>query len=653
MDGDGCFITGETGKNTGDGLARIMLDNAAIGIVLVKNRKIVMANKYFEILFGYPLDDILGKGTDVFFPTSDDFKRFGETIYPRIEHETTIKTEQFMRHKSGRLFWCRSRGQSIGPDEFVWVLEDISAQKEIETELAQSEEKFRAISCMASDAIVLMDMEGKVTYWNSTAQRIFGYSSGEAVGNDLHKMLLPDEQIPSYIKAFQRFRETGLSKFENRLVEFTAKKKDGCKVCVEVSFSSVRISGKPFFLGIIRDISGKKEEEEQRRRLDIKLRQAQKIESLGVLAGGVAHDFNNLLMGVLGYAEIALLKITKESPVRPAIQNIINAAQKAAELSSQMLSYAGRGIFELETVNLARLIEETSHLLQSMVSKKVILKLELTSDIPPVNVDPTQIRQVLMNLVINASESIGERSGLINISTGVIQADTAYLAETYLDEGLKDGYYSYIEVSDTGCGMDHETIKKIFDPFFTTKFHGRGLGLAASLGIIRAHKGAIKVYSEPVKGTTFKVLFPCDHEAFYDKKEIKSNELLANIGKNSTILVADDEESVRTITKMMLEEFGFRVIMAQDGRDAVEKFKKHQKEINAVILDLIMPHLAGDEVYREMRRISPDVKVILSSGYSERDVISKFAGKKIMGFLQKPFKADELIAKIKSTINIA
>lgn len=635
---------------TKDDLVDLMLENALIGIAFIRNRKIIRVNRYFERIFGYDSKEITGKETTGLFPSEEDFKRFGEAMSSKIGQDGIISTEQFMRHKSGRLFWCRSIGQSVGQDEFVWVLEDISIQKEIETELARSEEKFRTISCMALDAIVLMDMDGKVAYWNNAAQRVFGYSSKEAVGRDLHLMLLPDEQIPAYMQAHKRFKETGISKFENKLIEFAAKKKDGERVFVEVSFSSVKIGGKPFFLGIIRDITGKKEEEERRRRLDIKLRQAQKIESLGVLAGGVAHDFNNLLMGVLGYAEIALLKLTKESPARPAIQNIIDAAQKAAELSSQMLAYAGRGVFQLETVNLARLIEETAHLLQSMVSKKVVLKFELNRDIPTVNVDPTQVRQVIMNLLINASEAIGERSGLINISTGVMHADKAYLSETYLDENLQEGFYSYIEVSDTGCGMDHETIKKIFDPFFTTKFQGRGLGLAASLGIIRAHRGAIKVYSELMKGSTFKVLFPCAKGSSVIAKDTRSDISFDASNNNNTIMVADDEESVRTITKMVLEEFGFKVITAKDGRDAVQKFKRHHKEIELVLLDLTMPYLTGDEVYREMRRISPAVKVILSSGYSERDVINKFAGKKIMGFLQKPFKAEELLYKIKTVL---
>ncbi|MGQ9812364.1 MAG: PAS domain S-box protein [Dissulfurimicrobium sp.] len=636
--------------NIRDDLVNLMLENASVGIAFIKDGKVIRVNRYFEKIFGYSPSEITGKETASLFPSEEDFRRFGETISSKIGHDGAVSTEQLMRHRSGQLFWCRFSVQSVGPNEFIWVLEDISIQKEIETELARSEEMFRAISCMASDAIVLMDMDGKVSYCNNAVQKIFGYSSSEVIGRDLHLLVVPEDQIPAYIRAHKLFKDTGKSKFENKLVEFTAKKKDGEKVFVEVSFSSVKIGNKPFFMGIIRDITRKKQQEEERRRLDAKLGQVQKIESLMVLAGGVAHDFNNLLTAILGYAEIALLKLVKESPARPAIQNIIDAAQKAAELSNQMLSYAGKGAFQLETVNLARLIEETAHLLQSLISKKVVLKFDLNHNIPPVNADPTQICQVLMNLLINSSEAIGERSGLINISTGVMHADKHYLSETYLDESLEDGYYSYIEVSDTGCGMDHETIKKIFDPFFTTKFHGRGLGLAASLGIIRAHRGAIKVYSEPMKGTTFKVLLPCAQGAFYDKREIKPDVPFDASSNNSTIMVVDDEESVRTITKMMLEEFGFKVITAKDGMDAVEKFKKYHEKIDAVILDLIMPHLTGDEVYREMRRISPNVKVILSSGYSERDVISKFAGKKNVGFLQKPFKADVLLYKIKTAI---
>ena len=632
--------------------AGIIFENAPLAMALVKDRNILLANRRFEELFGYTYDEIKGKDTSVFFQSEEDFKRFGEVIYTKFRQEGPVITEQLMRRRSGRLFWCRFLGQSAGRGETVWILEDISLQKEIEVELAKNEEKFRAISCMASDAIVLMDMAGRVTYWNSTAQRLFGYSSREALGNDLHLLVLPDEQISAYRKAYRKFSETGKSKFEGRLVEFAARRKDGQRLFVEVSFSSVKIGGEPFFLGIIRNITKKKEEEERKKRLDVKLGQVQRLESMGILAGGVAHDFNNILMGVLGYAEIALSKLVKESPARPAIQNIIDSAQRAAELSNQMLSYTGKGVFHLETVDLSKLIEETDHLLKSMVSKKTVLKFDLNRDIPCVNIDPTQVRQVIMNLIINASEAIGERSGLITVSTGVMHADRAYLAETYLDEDLPEGFYAYIEVADTGCGMDRDVIKMIFDPFFTTKFQGRGLGLAASLGIIRAHRGAIKVYSEPGKGTTFKILFHCTKKGLYG--ETGTAAAPPKIAKgDKTLLVVDDDESVRTVTRMMLEESGFRVITAEDGRDAVEKFKKYYKEIDLVILDLIMPHLTGEEVYREIRRLYPNVRVILSSGYSEKDVIGKFIGKKIAGFIQKPFMGEELLEKVSKALNMS
>jgi signal transduction histidine kinase/CheY-like chemotaxis protein len=400
--------------------------------------------------------------------------------------------------------------------------------------------------------------------------------------------------------------------------------------------------------GLSMDITEHTEAEEERKRFEAQLQHTQKLESLGVLAGGIAHDFNNLLTGILGNADLALLKLASASPARNNLAEIETAARRAAELCGQMLAYSGKGRFVVEAVSINELVEEMAHLVEISISKKAVLRYDFADNLPAIEADATQMRQIVLNLITNASEAIGEKSGVISISTGAMECDGDYLTETYLDEQLNEGVYVYVEVSDSGCGMDAETQAKIFDPFFTTKFTGRGLGLAAVLGIIRGHGGAIKVYSEPGKGTTFKALFPALDGPAAASRE--TNSQVEDWQGSGTALLVDDEETVRTVGKLMLEEMGFDVTLAVDGRDGVEKFREHQDEIALVLLDMTMPGMGGEETFREIRRIKPDAAVILSSGYNEQEVTSRFAGKGLAGFIQKPYQYQTLLEKVREVL---
>jgi CheY-like chemotaxis protein len=313
-----------------------------------------------------------------------------------------------------------------------------------------------------------------------------------------------------------------------------------------------------------------------------------------------------------------------------------------------MLAYSGRGRFFVEPVDLNQLVTEMLHLLKVSMSKNAIPKFNFGANLPAVEADATQIRQVIMNLITNASEALGDKSGFISISTGAVHCDETYFAQTHLPEQLPQGFYVYIEVSDTGCGMNKETISRIFDPFFTTKFTGRGLGLAAALGIVRGHKGAMKVYSEPGRGSTFKVLFPASEQPAASLP--KEDPLLKSWRGQGTILLVDDEETVRSVTQRILEKLGFTVLTAADGREALDVFSKRAKEIVCVLLDLTMPHMGGEETYRELRRIKSDVRVILASGYDEQDVSDRFGSKGLAGFLHKPFQIVELISKLQQAL---
>jgi two-component system, cell cycle sensor histidine kinase and response regulator CckA len=303
----------------------------------------------------------------------------------------------------------------------------------------------------------------------------------------------------------------------------------------------------------------------------------------------------------------------------------------------------------VQPVAINALIREMSHLLTISISKKAVLRFNFSDNLPSVVADPSQMRQVVMNLITNASEAIGDKSGIISISTGLLHADELYLAHTYLNDNLQAGYYVSLEVADTGCGMASAVQEKIFDPFFTTKFTGRGLGLAAILGIVRGHGGAIKVYIEEGKGTAFKILLPAGSETVVDAT-ISDNESARNWKGSGTLLVVDDEDAVRNVARMMLERAGFTVLTAPDGREGLEVFQRRAEEIAAVLLDLTMPHMNGEEAFRAMRRIRADVPVILTSGYSEQDASAQFAGKGIAGFVQKPFRFEKLLEQFRAVL---
>ncbi len=409
------------------------------------------------------------------------------------------------------------------------------------------------------------------------------------------------------------------------------------------------------FCCFVSDITERKKIEEGRLEFERKLLQTQKLESLGILAGGIAHNFNNLLMAILGNAELALADLSPLSPARASLLEIEAATRRAADLARQMLAYSGKGRFVLERLDLNALVREMSHLLEVTLSKKAVLKYNFADPLPPIEGDPTQIRQVVMNLLTNASEAVGETSGMVALSTGAMTCDRAYLealdpaAFAGDDAPPPEGTYVFLEVADTGCGMDAETLRRAFDPFFTTKFTGRGLGLAAVLGIVRGHKGAVKVYSEPGRGTTFKVLFPAA-EGAAEKPDAAAEHLPPAWRGSGVVLVADDEETVRAITRRQLERLGFEVRTAADGEETLERFQAEAGRIACVLLDLTMPKLGGEEVFRELRRLRPDVRVILMSGYNEQDATQRFTGKRLAGFLQKPFRARELAAKLEEIL---
>ncbi len=388
--------------------------------------------------------------------------------------------------------------------------------------------------------------------------------------------------------------------------------------------------------------------EEEKLALQAQMLNAQKLESLGVLAGGIAHDFNNLLTSIMGNTEMALNEIPGSSPVRGYVEKAAEGIQRASELTKQMLAYSGKGRFVIENIDLSDLVENTAELIRVSIRKNVALTFNLARSLPQMEADATQIRQVVMNLIINAADAIGDNQGIIKVSTGAMEGDRALLNDADIGKELPEGTYVYMEVSDNGCGMDDETMAKIFDPFFTTKFTGRGLGLSAVLGIVRGHKGALKVYSKVGEGTTFKVLFP-KSDRYIEPKPAAEKKVEGWQG-GGTVLLVDDEEEVVLITREMLEGIGFSVLAAKDGLEGVEMFRNHADDIDAVLMDMTMPNMNGEEAFREMKKIRSGVRVILTSGYNEEDISGRFIGEGFAGFLQKPYGFADLSNKVKGII---
>ena len=507
--------------------------------------------------------------------------------------------------------------------------------------LRKSEQRFRELFQNITDPVYISNQAGEIIAANRQACRELGYSREE-----LLQLKLADVDASESVDDQFAHNLEILSQGLSITFESAHRRKDGTVFPVELNVQAVDYADQPAVLGVARNISERKQAEEERFKLEQQLLHAQKLESLGVLAGGIAHDFNNILTAIIGNADLALMRVNPESPAVDNLCRIEQAASRAADLAKQMLAYSGKGKFAVGLLDLNSLLEEMLHMLQVSISKKAELRLDLTRSLPTVEADATQMRQIIMNLVINASEALGEAGGVIAITTGSRECDAGSLKNDWLTEELKDGLYVYLEISDSGCGMDRETLLKIFDPFFTTKFSGRGLGMAAVLGIVRGHHGAIKVDSQPGRGSTFTVLLPASGTPVEPCDAKKDTGGWSGSG---TVLLVDDEETVRSIGSEMLKELGFTVVTANDGHQALEVFRS-APEISFVILDLTMPRMDGEQCFRELRALDPGLRVIMSSGYNEQEISQKFSGMAPAGFIQKPYKLSELKEVVRNVL---
>jgi PAS domain S-box-containing protein len=557
---------------------------------------------------------------------------------------------------------------------FIWILGltgigliwSVNRKRFLEKKLAEeaikeSEQRLADVVNFLPDATLAIDADRKVIVWNRAIEEVTGIPAREMIGRGEYEYMLPFygerrkhlmdlvwDSDPELEACYPYIRREGDSIISEVFCQ-PLNNGRGAHLFLKVSplhDKNGRIVGA---IESIRDISDLKRAEETRLQLERQILQTQKLESLGVLAGGIAHDFNNILTAVMGYTGLALMKLSTASPVRHFIREIEIASHRAAELCRQMLDYSGKGRFVIETVHPGALILEMAPLLKASITKKAVLNLNLADNLPPICGDASQMRQIVMNLVINASEAFGDGSGTIMVSTGSRQCTHGYLAETCLSEGLPEGLYTWIEVSDTGCGMDKETLGRIFEPFFTTKFTGRGLGLAAVQGIVRGHNGALRVCSEPGNGTTFRVLFPAA-EGECNWAAVTNVEAVDTWQGTGTVLLVDDDETIRVLGKEMIKMIGFHTQTAADGCEALESYRGLGGKIDVVLLDLTMPCMDGVETLRELRSISPDLPVVIASGYAEHDIATRFAGLSPSGFIQKPFTIESLRACLRNAL---
>ncbi|MDZ4830335.1 MAG: PAS domain S-box protein [Phycisphaerae bacterium] len=624
--------------------------------------RILRVNQRAADYSGIPVEQLEGRSTYEVFPEfaaqyhRDDLEVIRANAPKLGIVESIVSVNGEVRWIRTDKIPCRNdAGEAIGVVVFAV---DITDAKRAEDALATSEKRYRDLVETSHDLIWAVDAEGCWTFLNRTATvRIFGREPEEMLGHHFAELQSPAQRAAD-MRVFDKIL-AGESYFEYATIH---PHKDGSPV--HLSFNAiVRRDAQGNVVGTTgtaEDITERRRAEAERELINAKLLQTQKLESLGVLAGGIAHDFNNLLVGILGNAALALMDLPPESPARAAIKGVRDASQRAAELVRQLLAYSGRGKFVVEELDLPRMIEEMVHLLSAVISKNAVLTIHASERaggrLPRIEGDATQIRQVLMNLITNASDALGDRAGAITVSTGVIDADAEYLASTYLHDDLAPGTYVYAEVRDTGSGMDAATQARIFEPFYSTKFTGRGLGLSAVLGILRGHQGAIKVESELGRGTTMTILLPAvgeqvDAEASRQLGPSDDRTDSATPIRSQTILVVDDEEMVRDVLKSMLEHARFRIIVAVDGRSAVAQFREHHADIDAVLLDMTMPTMSGLETFEELRRIDPGVRVVLTSGYSEEDATQRFCGRGLFGFVHKPCLPQELIAMVRAAAN--
>jgi len=606
--------------------------------------KYTQVNAAMERLFKLPASKLIGR-------TDDDL--FGEEAGAHIREMDSrvlkgeIIEEEHTKPVNGipttfhviKVPMCDSSGKITG---LCGIARDITQRKQAEEALRKSEEKYRTLVESIEEGLGNIDEKENFIFANGAAAKIFGYAKKEElIGKNLREFTTPEE-FKRILEQTSLRRAGKSSRYELGII-----RKDGEPRIITVTASPVIGNDGRFrgTFGIFRDITERKRAEEERAKLESQLRQAQKMEAIGTLASGIAHDFNNLLGGILGYSSLLLGKLPTEDANRKYVELIEKASNRAAELTNRLLGFARRGKYEVKPVDVNRLINEVVQLLSASINKKIKIRTNLCGENPFTNGDPNQLEQILMNLCVNAQDAM-PGGGELSICSQVVHLDEKFVSKHM---GATQGEYVRLSISDTGMGMDEETRAKIFDPFFTTKEQGRGTGLGLSMvyGIVKNHGGYVSCHSRLGKGTTFDVYLPLTQGVLSQPRKGR----VEPVSGSESILVVDDEEILRDLMKDILEGLGYGVMLASDGREAVDVYREHKGGIDLVIVDMVMPKMGGRETYQELRRINPGVKALLASGYSKDTAAQQILDLGVKDFLHKPFSLEEIAHKVREVLD--
>ncbi|HQR07922.1 MAG TPA: PAS domain S-box protein [Gemmatales bacterium] len=617
---------------------RQIIANVQEGIIVYDRAlKFRMWNPYMDVLSGVPESEVIGKGLLEAFPLLKDMG-VEECLERALKGELVTGKDLYYESPVTKLKgwttsqygpWRDAQGRIIG---VIATVRDITNRKLAEQRLFDNQQRIELILQQLPSVLWTTDMDLRFTSSSGSGLKEIGQEPNAVAGISLQEFFQTSDMDHPSLAAHRQALQGQSSTYDQ---EFADR-------CFHVHLEPLRKQDGAIIgcIGVALDVTERKRQEIERQALEQRVQHAQKLESLEVLAGGIAHDFNNLLTGMLGYANLAQLEVPAESQAAAMIREIEKAAQRAAELSRQMLAYSGKGKFVIEAIRLDQLVVEMAGLLKTIVSPKA--QLHIVAEFVTIEGDATQIRQVVMNLITNAADAI-QGEGYIAIRTGVRRVTVQEFEQAFLQNTLPDGEYAYLEVQDNGQGMSPEIVRKIFDPFFTTKFTGRGLGLASVLGIVRGHRGSIFVESRPGSGTTFRVVLPCSSRPSPPLEETEKVILKPTSGK---ILVIEDDQGVLQFVKYVLEAAGFHVLATTDSRQALELVRQHGLSLRAALIDLTMPHINGIELSKILRQELKQLPLLLMSGYSEEEVTPRLSGLRVNGFLHKPFRAQELTTQL-------
>ncbi|MGQ9653782.1 MAG: PAS domain S-box protein, partial [Thermodesulfobacteriota bacterium] len=627
---------------------RTLVENSIQAVLVIQDFRIVYANKRCEEILGYTVEELLSLPPEKVMNTihPDDRALVWGRFRDRLEGKEVPAVYRYRAfHKDGSVRWVEMyaspiecRGRPAVQAAVMDVTEGVLAQKLLEA----SEEKYRVVVENAFDTILALQ-DGVIRFANRRVEQDTGLSVEELLGRRFDDLIHPEDR--EMVREYYTRRLLGERDLPEHYL-FRAQYRGAEVRWIRVRAVSITWEDRPAVLAFLRDVTRAKKTEDEMNALQEQFRQAQKMEAIGRLAGGVAHDFNNLLTVIKGTAQLSLYGLRQADPLRKNFEEIMAAADRAAALTRQLLAFSRRQVMEVKVIDINQLVQDLDKMLRRIIGEDIELVTFLQEGIGMVKADPRQIEQAIVNIAVNARDAMPE-GGKLTIETANVDLDEEYAR---LHAGVQPGPYVMFSISDTGAGMSADVKERVFDPFFTTKEPGKGtgLGLSTTYGIVKQSNGHIWVYSEPGKGTTFKVYLPRVDEPVDERKKRPSGEVPR--GKE-TILVVEDEDAVRELAVRILKKQGYKVLKAQDGGEALMLCEKHREPIDLFLSDVVMPGMSGREVVERLQAIHPEAKTLYMSGYTDNVIIHHGVLDKGTKFIPKPFTVEDLARKVREVLD--